>query len=95
MVFATLRDIEQRMWCRPKMWKLHVFATLLAYSSNVRAASSITSSVFSLSDTVMVMGKPATVTVDGSDVLDNFCPAPTKQTSDWSGFRRSSSQNQC
>ena len=72
------------MWHRPHMWKLHAFATLLTYFSNVKAASSVTPSVFSLCDTVME--QPATVTVDGNGDLDNFCPVPKKQTSDLSGF---------
>ena len=88
MVLATSRDIKRRMWCRPHMWKLHAFATLLTYSLNVRAASSIMPSVFRLSDTVM--GQSTTVTVDGSAVLDNFCLVPKKQTFDLSGSRRRS-----
>ena len=92
MVLATSRDIEQWMWRRPHMWKLHAFAMLLTYSSNVRAASSVMPSVFSLSNTVM--RQLATVTVGGYGVLDNFCPVPKKQTSDLSAFiRRSFSQN--
>ena len=71
----------------PQM-ELHAFATLLTYSSNVKAASSVTPCVFSLSDTVM--GQPATVTVDGSGVLDNFCPVSKKQTFDFFGFARRS-----
>ena len=51
----------------------------------MRTTSNVTPSIFSLFDTVM--GQPATVAVDDSGVLDNFCPVPKKQTSDLSGFR--------
>ena len=66
------------MWCRPNMWKLHAFTTLLTKSSNVRAVFNVTPSVFSLFNTMME--QPATVTRGGSGVLDNFCLVPRKQT---------------
>ena len=50
--------------------------------------SNVTLSVISLSNTVM--SQPATVTVGGSGVLDNFCPIQKKQTFNLSGFRKRS-----